>query len=108
MTYPESRFRKIRFPVDWLDYDCISVFIEYVPEIVDYNKVRVQKNVLRFMLKYCDYNTHSLHYTCINHFLRVKNYSITEVVKFVGHVNVNMLVRYTQNKNVEEIHYLDI
>lgn len=108
MITPKPRFRKIMFPESWISIDYISVFIFVYPDIIDWDNLNLQKRVLDYLLDHFKCNTHSLRYACINYLLYVQKRPQSDVAKFVGHVNVNMLVRYTQNKNVDKIYDLDM
>jgi integrase len=69
---------------------------------------RVEGRVFDYMNMNFDSNTHSLRYACINYLLTEKKLPMPTVAKYVGHINTNELVRYTQNKEVDKIFDLDI
>lgn len=96
----KARFRNMKF-MDWVD------FSKYKDDIVRIFKTlpfdRMKKRCLDFMLiEFDKCNTHSLRYAKINDLLN-KNVQLPVISKFVGHVNQNMLTKYTQNKNVLKV-----
>lgn len=101
----KPRYRKMIFPGDWLnnfDADIIKDVMCSVP----FN--RLKKRVLDYLLKYHKCNTHSLRYACINYLVYEMNRPLNDVAKFVGHVDLSMLTKYTQQKNCEKIFELDM
>ncbi len=63
--------------------------------------------VLNYMLRNFQCNTHSLRYAYINYMLYDKKQQMAIVAKFVGHSNLNQLMRYTQNKEVDKMFDID-
>jgi site-specific recombinase XerD len=104
----KPRFRKIMFPNKWIDADIIIFLKQTNNEIFNYETKLIKKRVLDYLLNNFKCNTHSLRYAFINHMLYQEKRPQSDVAKFVGHVNVNMLVKYTQLKNTEQIFDLDI
>lgn len=100
----KARFRKIIFPTKWIDFEITPEIKEYLDAIPVIN---LKQRVLDFLLKYFDCNTHSLRYAFINYMLYDKKVEMTLIAKFVGHVDVSQLVRYSQNKNADKIFELD-
>jgi integrase len=103
----KARFRKMIYP-DWIRNDITEIVLH-----ADHTKRwiqsdRLEKRVLDYLLKNFSCNTHSLRYACINYLLNDQEIPMPTVAKFVGHINVNQLVTYTQNKNVDKIFDLDI
>lgn len=98
----KPRYRKMIFPIEW-----ISVF-EPIKEIVvqifsELPYKRLKKRVLDYLLMNHACNTHSLRYACINYLIYDKERPLNDVAKFVGHVDLSMLTKYTQQKNCERI-----
>ncbi len=89
---------------EWIEF-------EITPELNDYLNaipiINLKQRVLDFLLTNFKCNTHSLRYAFINYMLYEKKVEMTLVAKFVGHVDVSMLVRYSQNKNADNIFDLD-
>lgn len=100
----KARYRKMIFP-DWITLEFERDFIFYLGYI---DKKRLTRRVLDFLLKYFKCNTHSLRYSFINYMLYEKKKEITLIAKFIGHSNVNQLVRYTQNLQADKIFDEDI
>ncbi len=100
----KPRFRKIVFPSKWINF-------EITPEIKGYLEnikiINLKQRVLDYLRKYFQCNTHSLRYAFINYMLYEKKIEMNLVAKFVGHVNVAQLVRYSQAKNAEGIFDID-
>lgn len=98
------RNREIAFPYNWIDFVVTDNFVTYLSRI----KIKsLKQRVLTFLLRNYECNTHSLRYAGINHLLYNKKIEMTLVAKFVGHVNANQLVRYSQLKNAEKIFDID-
>jgi cobalamin biosynthesis Co2+ chelatase CbiK len=103
----KARFRKMIYP-KWVP-KYITSMIMHSTHLDEWIKSdRQPKRVLDFLLKNFDCNTHSLRYACINYLLNDQKIPMPTVAKFVGHINVNQLVTYTQNKNVDKIFDMDI
>lgn len=103
----KARYRKMIFP-SWFDKDLFDEIANWKPIINLIQSKRLEKRVLDFLLLTFKWNTHSLRYACINYLLNEQNIPMPTVAKFVGHVNVQQLVTYTQNKRVDEVFELDI
>lgn len=101
----KARYRKIMFPIDWIEIDNNDDIKIYSDNIQ--NK-KLQKRVLDYLLKYFDCNTHSLRYAFINHMLFDLGKEMAVVAKFVGHTNVQQLVTYTQQKQTDKMFDIDI
>lgn len=97
-----ARYRKIIF-IDWINK---KDFI-YLKGRADTKKLQksfsLKKRTLDYLRTYFECNTHSLRYAFINYMLHEKKQEMNTVAKIVGHVNLNMLVKYTQNKNVDKL-----
>lgn len=106
MFVTKPRNRKIVFPLQWLekfDQDMIiNTFNTFIPF------KRLKKRVLDYLLIHHKCNTHSLRYACINYLIYDMKRPLNDVAKFVGHVDLSMLTKYTQQKNCEKIFELDM
>lgn len=103
----KPRFRKMKFPLDWIvDKEVVIKCIEDVMTTIPYE--RLKKRVLDYLLIYHKCNTHSLRYACINYLIYEKGRPLNDVAKFVGHIDLSMLTKYTQQKNCEKIFELGI
>lgn len=102
----KTRWREIIFP-KW--YKISDFIIKHVKHhLKSITKNRLKKNVLDFLLLNYECNTHSLRYAFINYMLYEKKIEMPIIAKFVGHVNTNQLVTYTQMKNCNKIFDMDI
>lgn len=99
------RNRHIMFPNNWIDFDMFNE-VKYHLDNIPVEKLK--KRVLDYLLKYFDCNTHSLRYAFINYMLYDLKRNMNDVAKFVGHSNLDMIVRYSQLKNTNQIFDLDI
>lgn len=98
----KPRYRKMIFPTDWIDnFETIKNIIEEIFSDIPYS--RLKKRVLDYLLINHQCNTHSLRYACINYLIYEKERPLNDVAKFVGHVDLSMLTKYTQQKNCEKI-----
>lgn len=103
----KPRYRKMMFP-KWFNNEIIELFQSDDEAKETIQNARLKRRVLDFLLRGYDCNTHSLRYAFINYMLYERKEDMNIVAKFVGHVNINMLVRYTQLKNTDKIFDLDI
>jgi integrase len=109
----KPRFRKIMFPITW--FTCKRKKIDnllnslHSKSHIDFilNK-KMRSRVCGYLTRFFNCNTHSLRYAFINYLIYNEKRPLSDVAKFVGHVNLNQLVRYTQQKNCEQIFDLDI
>lgn len=99
----KKRNREMAFP-KWFEFDLFKDMEFYTNYI---NEKRLSKRVLDYLLKYFNCNTHSLRYAFINYMLYELKRPMNDVAKFVGHTNMDMLVKYTQLKNSNQIFDLD-
>ncbi len=106
--HTKPRFRKIMFPNKWITFDIMLNFYKVDPNLLDIDNDVLRKRILKYLLDHFKCNTHSLRYAFINYMLYIEKRPMTDVAKFVGHVNVSQLVRYTQLKNSDQIFDLDI
>lgn len=101
----KARYRNMIFP-DWVNISDIE------DQIIDRAKTlplhRLRKRVLDYLLRYFDCNTHSLRYACINYLIYDKQLPLNTVAKLVGHVGLNQLTTYTQQKNVDKVFDIDM
>lgn len=103
MKKKKARFREMMFP-NWFNE---KIFKLVKKSHLEFGST-LKKRVLDFMANKFSCNTHSLRYAFINYMLYVQKRPMNDVAKFVGHVNVNQLVTYTQQKNCNQIFDLDI
>lgn len=107
----KERYRKIAFPTNWIDILSVKNIFDTIKDI-DLTKFitekRLKKRVLDYLSRNLNCNTHSLRYSFINYMLYDKKKEMSLVAKFVGHVDLAQLVRYTQNKNVDKLFDDDI
>lgn len=102
-----ARYRKITFP-DWFKKEDFN-FLKKRSDTKNLQKcISLKKRTLDYLRKYHECNTHSLRYAFINYLLHDKKQEMNTVAKIVGHVNLNMLVKYTQNKNVDKLLFDEI
>jgi hypothetical protein len=102
----KTRYRKIIWPVSWIG-DNIP-FAKEIREFLSEYEGCLEKRVLDFLLNNYQCNSHSLRYACINHLLYHEKKEMPAVAKFVGHSNINQLVRYTQVVESDKLFELDI
>lgn len=96
----KPRYRHMIFP-DWIDIKNIEKDI--CERVKDIKKDRLKKRVLDYLLRYFECNTHSLRYACINYLIYDQKLPLNTVAKLVGHVGLNQLTTYTQQKNVDKV-----
>lgn len=103
------RFRKMVFP-EWIDRDIFDEIkdTKFMKLLINIKADRLMQRVLDYMLMYFNCNTHSLRYACINYLLTEKKIPMPTVAKYVGHINVNQLCTYTQQKEIDKVFDLDI
>lgn len=104
----KPRYRKMIFPNDWIDKDSDKIKKILMKRFKDIPFNRLKKRVLDYLLIYHQCNTHSLRYACINYLIYEKERPLNDVAKFVGHIDLSMLTKYTQQKNCEKIFDLDM
>ena len=97
-----TRFRKMQFP-KWIEMKHSDQLQEYVNDMDN-----LPKRSLNHMLRNYDCNTHSLRYAFINYMLYDQKREMTAVAKFVGHTDIDQLIRYTQNKESDKLFDIDI
>ncbi len=103
----KPRYRKMIFPVDWVEnFDRVKGIIDEIFNEIPFS--RLKKRVLDYLLINHGCNTHSLRYACINYLIYDKERPLNDVAKFVGHVDLSMLTKYTQQKNCEKIFDLNM
>lgn len=101
----KARYRNMVFP-NWIDIQNIEEDLKKrLKELPIY---RLKKRVLDYLLRYFDCNTHSLRYACINYLIYDKKLPLNTVAKLVGHVGLNQLTTYTQQKNVDKVFEIDM
>lgn len=99
------RYRKIVYPITWITIED-SLYDQINNNIKNISDDRLKKRTLDYLLKYHNSNTHSLRYCFINYMIHEKKVPLNDVSKTVGHVDLTMLTRYTQAKNIDKV--LDI
>lgn len=100
------RYRKMVFPITWINIDGDTFdLIKQFSGLISNN--RLKKRTLDYLLKYHDCNTHSLRYCFINYMIEEKKVPLNDISKTVGHVDLSMLTRYTQAKNIDKVLGLD-
>lgn len=78
--------------------------LEYVEKvIIDIDPLKLQSKVRTYLTDNFGFNTHSLRYALINYLIIRKGVPMPLVSKTVGHKSMDMLITYTQNKNVSSI-----
>lgn len=104
----KPRYRKMIFPKEWIGDKIVKIqpILSDIFAEIPFN--RLKKRVLDYLLIYHQCNTHSLRYACINYLIYVQERPLNDVAKFVGHVDLSMLTKYTQQKNCEKIFDLDM
>lgn len=100
----KARYRSMRLPTKWITID-FDIVKDYLANIDNDN---LKKRVLDYLLKHHDCNTHSLRYAFINHMLYHEKKEPSIVAKFVGHSNLDQIVRYTQRKESDKIFEMDL
>ena len=96
----KARYRHMIFP-DWVDISNIKK--DLIKRMENMPMYRLKKRVLDYLLRYFDCNTHSLRYACINYLIYDQELPLNTVAKLVGHVGLNQLTTYTQQKNVDKV-----
>lgn len=96
----KTRYRKMIFPLNWVNK------INDIDNIRNYLKEyegSLNKRVLDYLNRNYKCNTHSLRYAYINYMLYTEKKEMTIVAKFIGHSNINQLIRYTQCKESDKL-----
>lgn len=101
----KARFRNMIFP-EWVDASELRA--DLCERLKDIPFDKLKKRVLDYLLRYFNCNTHSLRYACINYLIYEKNLPLNTVAKLVGHVGLNQLTTYTQQKNVDKVFDIDM
>jgi len=103
----KPRYRKMLYPKEWIkNNNMILPILTSVMGTIPLD--RLKKRVLDYLLIYHQCNTHSLRYACINYLIYEKCRPLNDVAKFVGHIDLSMLTKYTQQKNCDKIFELDM
>lgn len=98
----KARYRKMVFP-DWISLDDFKILKKDKNTKALQECTSLKKRTLDYLRQEYQCNTHSLRYSFINYMLNVKKLEMNTIAKIVGHVNLNMLVKYTQNKNIDKV-----
>lgn len=95
----------IPIPSNWLDPSIVAETIECLKathsKTISSNRLRTA--ILNYMLRKFNCNTHSLRYAYINYTLNSKQFGESQVALYVGHSNINQIMRYTQRKVIEKM-----
>lgn len=105
-----ARYRKMMFPESWIDVTNMDEIFSKLKSSHDkvINNKYLRLNIVTFMERHFECNTHSLRYALINYLIYVQKRPINDVAKFVGHKDIQQLITYTQQKNCDQIFDLDI
>ena len=75
--------------------------LEYIQKFISGAEAhKLQSKVRTYLTDNYGFNTHSLRYAAINYLITEQKQPLNVVSKLVGHKSMNMLINYTQNKNV--------
>lgn len=102
----KRRYRKMVYPISWVNID-EQTYNKIKKQSDKISDQRIKKRNLDYLLKYHNSNTHSLRYCFINFMINEKKVPLNDIAKTVGHVDLSMLTRYTQTKNVDKVLDLD-
>lgn len=100
---PKARLRDIKFQ-KFVDITDIQHLIFTQLKKLDFKKL--SKRVLDYLQAHFQFNTHSLRYACVSYLLNTKHQDVVTVARFIGHNNVNTIIKYCQAKNVEKLYDL--
>lgn len=76
--------------------------LEYIEKVIaGADPKKLQSKVRTYLTDNYGFNTHSLRYAAINYLISEQKEPLSLVSKMVGHKSMNMLINYTQNKNVD-------
>lgn len=103
----KPRYRKMVYPKAWINNNR-EILLILEAAAVNIPLPRLKKRVLDYLLIYHQCNTHSLRYACINYLIYKEGRPLNDVAKFVGHIDLSMLTKYTQQKNCDKIFELDM
>jgi integrase len=78
--------------------------LEYIDKVITgVDPLKLQSKIRTYLIDNFGFNNHSLRYAAINYLILEKNIPLPIVSKTVGHKSMNMLITYTQNKNVSSL-----
>lgn len=78
--------------------------LEYIENVITgADPQKLQSKVRTYLTDNFGFNTHSLRYAAINYLISEQKQPLSLVSKMVGHKSMNMLINYTQNKNVDSV-----
>lgn len=78
--------------------------LEYIEKVIaGHDPLKLQSKIRTYLTDTYGFNNHSLRYAAINYLILEKNVPLPIVSKTVGHKSMNMLITYTQNKNVSAL-----
>nr|AVL93357.1 putative integrase [Zamilon virus] len=104
----KPRYREMIFPLAWVDKKLFKKIIKDDQWAKFNNNKEPRKRVLDYLLNNFDCNTHSLRYAGINFMLNEKKVPMNIIAKFVGHVNTEQLVTYTQHQALDDVFAMDV
>lgn len=88
----------------YLPKEITKDFLEYIERIITgSDPLKLQSKIRTYLIDTYGFNNHSLRYAAINYLILEKNIPLPIVSKTVGHKSMNMLITYTQNKNVSSL-----
>lgn len=100
---PKTRFRDIVFQ-KFVDVSPIESQLLSSLQTIPFSKLK--KRVLAHLIRNFDFNTHSLRYSRVTYLLNTKGIDVVTVSKFIGHNNINTIIKYVQDKNVKKLYEL--
>lgn len=93
----KTRYRNIAYPNWWvLDIDLIK-------DNPSLENDTLRMSAFHYLHKNFKCNTHSLRYAFINHMIYHEKKEPALIAKFVGHSNLNQIIRYTQHIESEKL-----
>lgn len=96
----KTKYRKIVIPQEVQKFKDI---LEYCMYLKNKNFERLKKNIVEYCRKTYKFNTHSLRYAFITHMALEKNVNVILIKKITKHSSVEMVGRYVQTKQAEEV-----
>ncbi|MBC7476292.1 MAG: hypothetical protein H7263_18555 [Candidatus Sericytochromatia bacterium] len=88
----------------YLPKEITKEMLEYIEKvIIDADPLKIQSKIRTYLIDNFGFNNHSLRYAAINYLILEKNIPLPIVSKTIGHKSMNMLITYTQNKNVSSL-----
>ncbi|HID15992.1 MAG TPA: hypothetical protein EYP16_04230 [Candidatus Atribacteria bacterium] len=94
------RYRKIVIPREVRKFKSV---LEYCMYLKNKNFERLKKNIIEYCRREYGFNTHSLRYAFITYMALKKNVNVVIIKKITKHSSVEMIGRYVQTKQAEEL-----